>query len=70
MEDEDINVLLRAGLWFTVTPVLSKGEWKWTCGVYKKNKKTGAWKTETCKTWKTPGEAYDWALSKLTKRVC
>jgi len=69
MEDEDINILLKAGLWFTVTPVPSKGAWRWVCGIYKKNKGTGDWQTETCKTWETPGEAYDWALTKLTKRV-
>ena len=48
---------------------MSKGDWAWTCGVYKKGKKTGTWVTEWCKTFTTPGAAYDWALQKLVKKV-
>lgn len=69
MEQVDIDTLLEAGFWVSVSPIMSKGEWAWTCGVYKRGKKTGTWVTESCKTFKTPGEGYEWALQKLLKKI-
>ena len=65
MEDIDIDLLLAKGYWVSVTPVMSKGKWEWTCGVYKKGKKTGNWVTNNCKTHTTPNKAYKWALDQL-----
>ena len=69
MEQVDIDTLLRAGLWVSVSPIMSDGEWVWTCGVYKKNNKTGTWTTKSRKIFKTPGKCYEWALKKLLKQV-
>lgn len=69
MDDQDINVLMQAGWWVSVSPVVSQGEWVWTCGIYKKGKKTGNWVTEDCRTHSTPEEAYDWAREILYEKV-
>jgi|TARA_B110000967_G_C18733320_1_gene483757 hypothetical protein len=69
MEQVDIDILLKAGLWVSVSPIMSNGEWVWTCGVYKKRKRTGTWVTESCKTFKNPAEGYEWALQKLLKKI-
>ena len=65
MDNKDIDTLLQAGWWVSVTPVMSDGKWAWTCGIYKKGKKTGNWITNNCKTWPSPNEAYDWAFNNL-----
>lgn len=69
MLERDIDSLLERGLWVSVTPVMSKGEWAWTCGIYKKGKKTGNWITDNCKTHTTPSEAYDWAIIKINEII-
>ena len=69
MEQRDIDVLLKIGLWVSVTPVMSNEVWKWTCGIYKRGKKTGNWVTDKCKTFSTPGEGYEWALELLQERI-
>lgn len=69
MEQVDIDTLLRAGLWVSVSPIMSGEEWVWTCSVYKKNNKTEAWVTKSRKIFKTPGKCYEWALKRLLKHV-
>ena len=33
MEKEDIDFLIKKGWWLSVSPVMSKGKWAWTCGI-------------------------------------
>lgn len=66
MRDVDIDWLMSKGWWMSVAPVMSKGKWAFTCGVYKRSKKTGNWITEDCKTHKTPTAAFEWGASQIT----
>jgi|TARA_R110002096_G_scaffold423469_1_gene630701 hypothetical protein len=65
MMEDDIEYLIKAGYWMSVSPVMSKEKWSWTCGVYKRGKKTGNWITEDCKTHKTPSIAYKWGAERI-----
>lgn len=69
MLESDIQELITRGWWVSVAPVMSNGKWAWTCGLYKRGKRTGNWITEDCKTHKTPIKAYEWALKQLEKRI-
>ena len=69
MEEEDIEELLKRGWWVSVSPVNSGDKWKFTCGVYKKYKKSGNWITDNCKTFSTPQQCYSWAKSILEKKM-
>jgi len=69
MNAEDIDWLMEKGWWVSVAPVMSKGKWAWTCGVYKRGKKTGNWITEDCKTHKTPSVAFQWGSNKVKQLI-
>ena len=69
MEKEDIDFLIKKGWWLSVSPVMINGKWAWTCGIYKRGKKTGNWITEDCKTHSTPNRAYNWARKRLEKEL-
>lgn len=66
---EDIDWLMSKGWWVSVAPVMSKGKWAWTCGVYKRGKKTGNWVTEDCKTHKSPAKAFEWGANRVMELV-
>ena len=68
MLEADIEKLIEKGMWVSVTPVMSKGKWAFTCGIYKRRIKTGNWSTINCKTHATPQRCYDWALQILEKQ--
>ena len=72
MEDikySNIEYLLKKGWWISVSPVNSGGEWKFTCGIYKKYEKSGNWVTDNCKTFATPPQCYEWAINYLEKKL-
>jgi len=69
MLDSDIKELLDRGWWVSVTPVNVGGKWKFTCGVYKKYKKSGNWVTNNCKSFANPQRCYDWALKQIENNV-
>jgi hypothetical protein len=69
MYEEDIDLLIEKGWWVSVSPVMSKGKWAFTCGIYNRKKKSGNWVTEHCKTHSTPYLAYEWAFGILEKSL-
>jgi hypothetical protein len=69
MDERDIDMFIELGWWVSVSPTVSKGKWQWTCGIYKRGKKTGNWITDNCKTHETPQGAYEWARSILQKKI-
>ena len=68
MIEEDIKELMKRGWWVSVSPVMSNGKWSFTCGIYKRFKKSGNWTTETCKTFSTPHGCYKWAMNFLQRQ--
>lgn len=68
MLEQDVDELLTRGWWVSVTPVMSDGKWAWTCGIYKKFKKSGNWTTDNCKTHSNPTKCYEWALDYLERQ--
>lgn len=62
MEERDIDILLDMGWWVQVSPLANKNA-GWVCGIYKRGKKTGNWVTEHSRTFDSPHQCYDWALT-------
>ena len=60
--------LLKGDWWISVSPVNSQGKWQFTCGVYKKFKKSGNWVTDTCKTFPDPHQCYEWAINYIERK--
>jgi len=69
MLEDDIQELISRGWWVSVSPVNSEGKWKFTCGIYKKYKKSGNWVTDNCKTFASPQLCYDWAMDYLERNA-
>lgn len=69
MLEDDIQELISRGWWVSVTPVSVGGEWKFTCGIYKKYEKSGNWVTDTCKSFANPEKCYDWAHEYLERKI-
>ena len=69
MLEDDIQELINYGWWVSVSPVNVGNKWKFTCGVYKKYKKSGNWVTDNCKSFASPQECYDWAHNYLERNI-
>ena len=65
MNRREIDTLLDMGWWIQVSPVQLLHSKGWTCGVYKRFKKSGNWVTEYVKSFTTPHECYVWAEKKI-----
>jgi hypothetical protein len=69
MEERDIDLLMEAGWWVQVSPVVLADRKAWTCAVYKRGKKTGNWITEFVQSFPTPYKCYEWAGEILQKEI-
>jgi hypothetical protein len=69
MQSADVEYLMQKGYWVSVAPTTSKGKWAWSCGVYKRGKKTGNWITEDCKTHKSPILAFQWGTNRVIELI-